>query len=49
MSPTYRSSRADSWTYPRAHSDESSRRRAHGPIQPMEQSGGFLSRLFGLR
>lgn len=32
---SFRSSRPDSWTQPRPHSDASMRRHIHGPIQPM--------------
>ncbi len=42
----FRSSRPDSWTMPRPYHDASTRYRAYGPIQPMEQPG-FLARLFG--
>lgn len=42
----YRSSRPDSWTNPRPHSDASLRRRAYGPIQPMDEERGLLWRLF---
>ncbi|MCB2050738.1 MAG: hypothetical protein KDE63_04835 [Novosphingobium sp.] len=45
-SPTYRSSRPDSWTMPRPYSDASLRFRKHGPIEPMDKPG-FLARLFG--
>ena len=45
---TYRSSRPDNWTMPRAYSDATLRRMAHGPIQPMQQPS-FFERLFGLR
>jgi hypothetical protein len=45
---SYRSSRPDTWTQPRAHRDPSIRYMKHGPIQPMEQPG-FLQRLFGRR
>ncbi|MCP9222207.1 hypothetical protein MKP08_05540 [Erythrobacter sp. LQ02-29] len=45
---TFRSSRADQWTSPRAYTDASHRRMKHGPIRPMEEPG-FLARLFGAR
>lgn len=45
---SYRSSRPDSWTQPRAHRDASIRYMAHGPIQPMEEPSLF-ERLFGRR
>ncbi len=45
---SFRSSRPDSWTHPRAHRDASLRFMAHGPVQPMEEPG-FLQRLFGRR
>lgn len=42
----YRSSRPDSWTSPRAHTDASIRRRKYGPILPMEYANepGILTR-----
>jgi len=43
---SYRSSRPDTWTQPRAYRDASTRYMKHGPIQPMEQPS-FLRRLFG--
>ncbi|MCB2087350.1 MAG: hypothetical protein R3E18_10210 [Sphingomonadaceae bacterium] len=36
---TFRSSRPDSWTMPRAHRDASQRYMAYGPIRPMEEPG----------
>lgn len=42
----FRSSRPDSWTNPRPHSDASLRYMAYGPVQPMAQPG-LLARLFG--
>lgn len=49
-STSFRSSNPDAWTRPRPYSDESFRRWAYGPIQPMEQPQGFFSRLlFGQR
>ena len=47
-SMTFRSSRPDRWTQPRAHSDANTRFHSHGPIQPMHQPG-FFERLFGRR
>ena len=44
---TFRSSRADSWTSPRAHRDASQRFMAYGPIRPMEEPG-LLERLIRL-
>ncbi len=37
MSRTFRSSAPDEWVQPRAHRDASSRMRAHGPIQGMNE------------
>jgi hypothetical protein len=34
---TYRSSRPDGWTVPRAYSDASLRYRSHGPVLPMRE------------
>lgn len=48
MARFFRSGRADSWSSPRFHSDESFRTLAHGKIQPMEEPG-FFARLFGRR
>jgi hypothetical protein len=45
---SYRSSRPDKWTQPRAYRDPSIRYMMHGPIQPMEQPT-LLQRLFGWR
>ena len=45
---TYRTSRPDSWTLPRPHSDASSRYRSHGPVLPMQEPSWF-DRLFGRR
>jgi hypothetical protein len=44
---TFRSSRPDCWTSPRPYSDASLRRRAHGPIQPMERPS-LWQRLLGV-
>ena len=44
---SFRSSRPDKWTSPRAHRDASLRHMHHGPIKPMEEPG-LLARLFGL-
>lgn len=44
---SFRSSRPDAWTSPRAHRDASLRYMAYGPVQPMHQPG-LLARLFGL-
>lgn len=43
---TFRSSRPDSWTLPRPHSDASLRYHKHGPIEPMHKPG-LIARLFG--
>jgi len=45
FSPTFRSSRPDSWTMPRPHRDASLRYMTHGPILPMEEPS-LLERLF---
>ncbi|MBD3728314.1 MAG: hypothetical protein IE933_01270 [Sphingomonadales bacterium] len=45
---TYRSSKPDSWTLPRAHRDASQRLAAYGPIQPLAKPS-LLERIFGLR
>lgn len=44
-SSTYRSSRPDPWTMPRAVQDPSARLLKHGKIQPMYEKAGFFSRL----
>ena len=50
MSPaTFRSSRADSWSMPRPHTDPNQRYMKHGPIRPMDEEKGLLSRLFDWR
>ena len=47
MIPTsYRSSRMDSWSAPRPHSDPNTRYRVYGPIRPMDEDRGLLWRLF---
>ncbi|WP_338242751.1 hypothetical protein [Aurantiacibacter hainanensis] len=46
MARIFRSSRPDSWSNPRFHSDASFRAMSHGKILPMEEPG-FLARLFG--
>ena len=46
---TYRSSRPDTWTMPRAHRDASLRLMTNGPILPMAEEPGFFGRLFGRR
>ena len=45
---SYRSSRPDAWTQPRAYRDASIRYMTHGPVQPMEEPS-LLQRLFGRR
>ena len=45
---TYRSSKPDSWAYPRPTLDPSLRALAYGPIRPMHEPS-WLERLFGLR
>ena len=42
----FRSSRSDSWTTPRSHTDATLRMMKHGKIQPMHQPS-FWERLFG--
>jgi len=37
----FRSSRPDKWVMPRPYSDPSLRKRAYGPIRPMEEPGLF--------
>jgi len=50
MMPTsYRSSRADSWSMPRPHTDPCQRFLKHGPIRPMDEDRGLLWRLFARR
>jgi len=46
MSRSFRSSRPDNWTMPRASQDASLRMMKHGRLKPMEQPG-FFARLFG--
>jgi hypothetical protein len=41
----FRSSRPDTWTLPRPYSDPGSRMMKFGPILPMEEERGLLSRL----
>ncbi|WAT17491.1 hypothetical protein OZN62_11265 [Aurantiacibacter sp. MUD11] len=48
MARIFRSSRPDSWTSPRFHTDASFREMAHGKILPMEEPS-FLEKLFGRR
>jgi hypothetical protein len=42
----FRSSKPDEWTLPRPMCDPSARLRAYGPVRPMAEDAGFLSRLF---
>jgi hypothetical protein len=49
MSSSYHSSRADTWSMPRPHTDASLRYQKYGPIRPMEEDRGFLRRLFARR
>lgn len=42
----YRSSRPDSWTCPRPHSDPAQRSLKYGRVIPMDEDRGFLWRLF---
>ncbi|MGE3693363.1 MAG: hypothetical protein AB7F98_18455 [Novosphingobium sp.] len=44
----YHSSRPDTWTQPRPYCDASLRYMTYGPIRPMDEKRGLLSRLFGL-
>ncbi|WJY19218.1 hypothetical protein QQS45_03005 [Alteriqipengyuania flavescens] len=46
---SFKSSRPDSWTQPRAHQDPILRDYMYGKIQPMEEPRGIFSRLFGMR
>lgn len=43
---SFRTSRPDGWTVPKAAHDSGLRRQVYGRIQPMEQPG-FWARLFG--
>lgn len=50
MIPTsYRSSPADAWSMPRAHTDPCQRLRKYGRVQPMDDDRGLLWRLFKRR
>ena len=50
MIPTsYRSSRADSWSIPRPHTDPNLRYLKYGPIRPMDEDRSLLWRLFARR
>ncbi len=44
---TYRGSRPDPWSSPRAHSDPTLRALAYGKVRPMEEPS-WLERVFGL-
>ena len=47
-SMTFRSSRPDTWTLPRSHTDPSLRYQKYGPVQPMYRPT-FWERLCGVR
>ncbi|WFL76854.1 hypothetical protein P7228_12735 [Altererythrobacter arenosus] len=44
---SFRSSQPDRWSAPRPYSDPTLRRMHYGPIRPMHEPRGFLSRLLG--
>ena len=42
----FHSTKPDAWTLPRPTSDPVARRRAYGPIKPMDEEAGVLHRMF---
>lgn len=47
---SFRTSRPDAWTSPRAHRDPGMRRMTYGPLVPMDdERRGIWQRLFGAR
>ena len=46
---TFHSSRPDHWVSPRPTRDPARLRAIHGPLQPLEAHGGWLSRLLARR
>lgn len=45
---SFRCSRPSNWIEPRQTLDADQRRRAYGPVQPMEEKPGLLRKILGL-